>query len=238
MTGKGSTAASVQAVSAYGKGGHEYVFFGVTTDNRVFCCAYNDGPHEVVDVRFFGTDSSDVLAFRHVGGTAFLSDPGGSASLLLTIIGYDGDDEIWDTPAGQSTLHEQMSGREGDDLITCDSSALIFGDGGADLIWGSDEDDWIYGDSPPNPYGLDGPDEIHGEGGADEIHGEGGADLVCSGGGADEVAGDDGADTIWGGPAFLGTDSISGGPQWDECGPAAMSPSCDDTLAVAPSECG
>lgn len=188
-------------------------------------------------MRFHGTESDDTLSLRYLAGAGHLFDPGGTATLDPTLIGSDGDDEIWDTPAGQGTIDEQMSGREGDDRITCDSRALIFGDGGADLVWGSDEDDWVYGDAPTNPFDVDGPDEVHGGGGDDVIHGEGNADPIGSGGGADEVAGDDGADTIWGGPAFLGTDSIAGGTGWDECGPAATSPSCDDILAVAPAEC-
>lgn len=125
--------------------------------------------------------------------------------------GFDGNDQFTNSTSKPS----YADGGLGNDSLTGGSGADFFvgnygddvlkGNGGSDSLWGSGGHDKIYGGG--------GADVLKGHGGNDSIWGGTGRDSIFGGSGDDKLYGEDGMDTIVtiGG----GTDTITGGYQWD-----------------------
>lgn len=135
-----------------------------------------------------------------------------SGSTSLTILGQDGDDNIY----GDNTTDTDdiIYGGDGDDFIrTWGGNDIVYGGDGIDTIYLDDGNDVAYGGNGNDVInGGDGDDEIHGGEGMDTLRGNGGTDVIYGDGGDDTIFGHDEVDTIYGGS---GNDTIKGGDSDD-----------------------
>ncbi|MCH8062837.1 MAG: hypothetical protein IH861_10070 [Chloroflexi bacterium] len=140
-----------------------------------------------------------------------------------TLIGTDGDDEIFGTDRadvivgfGGADRIEGLGGDDficggpGDDVISGGSGRdSIFGDAGDDRINGGARSDFLSGgDGDDSIKGGSGGDAIYGDAGNDTLSGNDGNDLIRGGPGNDKAFGGEGNDDIKGGE---GSDEIRGG---------------------------
>jgi hypothetical protein len=136
-----------------------------------------------------------------------------AASALQRIVfdGLDGDDTFINLTSVPSTLNggpgnDTLRGGAGPDLLVGDfGDDTLLGEGGDDVILGSGGHDTLNGG--------DGADNLRGHGGNDTLDGGAHRDLLNGGSGNDTLRGGSGMDTLVaiGG----GTDSVTGGSQWD-----------------------
>jgi hypothetical protein len=129
-----------------------------------------------------------VSADLHGGNDSFIN----SMSIPSEVHGGDGNDYL-------------AGGSAADFLIGGYGQDSIYGNGGHDTLWGSGGSDYMNGGA--------GNDELHGHGGSDTMFGGDGNDSLYGGSGNDSINGGSGNDLIVsiGG----GTDTLTGGPQWD-----------------------
>lgn len=114
-----------------------------------------------------------------------------------TLIGGDGDDQIWGGHEGFApgdTIYgdegsDTLGGGEGHDTIHGGNGPdLMYGSWGNDQVNGNNGNDTMYGGGNEDTlYGGDGSDFIHDIGGTNHIYGDNGADRITTGAGADYI---------------------------------------------------
>lgn len=144
-------------------------------------------------VTFDGLTGDDTICVNDVPEISSYNGP----NPLVTIIGGDGEDEIYNYTA----LPSNISGGLGDDIIVGGSGVdTVNGNEGNDLVDGGDGDDIVSGN--------DGADLVYGSGGNDTLFGNAGIDTLDGGIGNDVVDGGAGDDSLYG---FDGDDNLDGG---------------------------
>ena len=145
---------------------------------------------------------------------------------VCTIVGTDGDDELWGTAGG-----DVICGLGGNDVIYgLDGDDVLIGGPGADTLYGGDEtrigvgdgDDVLFGGTGDDTLaGGNGKDVLYGGPGNDTLEGNRRDDTLIGGPGADSLNGGGENDTLFGGPGddtLLGhahNDTLHGGPGVD-----------------------
>jgi hypothetical protein len=129
----------------------------------------------------------------------------------IVFYGLDGND----TFTNNTSIKSYADGGYGDDVLNGGSGDdFLIGNYGNDTLYGNDGNDTLWGSGGNDKlYGGNGCDVLEGHGGNDVLYGGAGNDTLYGGSGNDQLFGDAGNDVIVsiGG----GTDTITGGPQWD-----------------------
>lgn len=233
----GAGAVEFYGATNYASGSHTFSFWGTDGAGARFCCAYDEGAHEVGLVRVISLDADDTLYFSAASGSPSVADPGGTAAFDLYMESGLGDDVVR-TSRSSSVDDLIVDGVQGNDDIVCYVNCTAEGGEGDDDVTGSDA--FVFNTGADTLYGGDilfgeseGDDGISAGSGPDVVYASAGSDDVCGEAGADELYGEGDDDRITG---ASGVDAADGGTGSDQCS-AETEVNCEETIVFPPNEC-
>lgn len=185
---------------------------GVSLDASGRLTITGTAANDTVTVKYFPGDASRIVVTLNGSSVVYdLIILYGTAPSSLVFWGLDGNDSFQNATSLPSTAYgnngdDVLIGGSGNDFLEGDyGNDMLFGNEGNDTLWGSGGNDMLYG-GPGN-------DALYGHGGIDMLYGEDGADTLNGGSSDDVLSGGSGQDTII--AVGLGSDTITGGAQWD-----------------------
>ena len=252
----GTQAGRLSAVSGFvGGDAYDLALWGQRANGAQVCCLMHDPLNAVNDVRLYGSNNKDTLAFYDASTGRQLA-PYGTQAISAMLYAYGGNDLLIGSNSESSSYSETLYGSTGNDEL--------HGGAGSDDLFGGTGDDLLHGESGADLLSTDGgTDFAHGGAGNDTLiargtvlgtlHGDTGSDVLCADKLGVQMIGSPGNTTDWNflywsstatGTALergIGIGWSYGGGAYTWCGNTSWSTLlgfCDwATLSQAPSGC-
>lgn len=187
--------------------------FGIDANGDDFCCMLSPSNAYDTVVVVTGSTYGDAITLNYYDGSGYIDlEPLFSRAMRVSVVGANGDDDIYGSYYVGGDYEEKLQGGADDDTIRGnDGNDILDGGDGDDSLHGNEGDDLLIGGSGDDTlYGNEDDDVIYGDGrtpyvypGRDIIQGEGGNDTICSGGtvsGVEHLEGGAGNDKVWATP--------------------------------------